>query len=253
MFVEIKRGEFVLYIKLMSMNIPTALQQAIDKLANTQDLSGIRNNVTNICSRYQYESGRGRKLVRTPDEVIAYAVARMPATYSAVYTALKYMCEQYDGQINTVLDLGTGTGAVIWAVNEYFSLSRITCVEREKYMIDTAKELMNYGTSQMKEAEWIEANVTSAMQLEKRDLVTASYIMNELRENEKKDFLNNVWNNSGDLIMIIEPGTMAGYQNVLTARQFFLEKGGNIIAPCTHSGSCKLDKNDWCHFSCRLQ
>lgn len=235
------------------MNIPTVLQQAIDTLILKQDISKIRDNVTNICSRYLYESGQGKKLVRTPDEVIAYVVARMPATYYAVYTALDYMCEQFDGQISSILDLGAGTGAVVWAVNEFFSLTRITCVERERYMIDIAKEMMCYGSDRMKNAEWIEASATSALQLEKSDLVTASYIMNELSENEKKVFLDNVWNNSNDVIMIIEPGTMVGFQNTLMAREFFLDKGANIIAPCTHCKTCELEKNDWCHFSCRLQ
>lgn len=237
------------------MNIPEKLQQAIDALMNCNDTCKMRENVTAICSRYLYESGQGKKLVKTPDEVIAYAVSRMPATYCAVYTALESMCKRYSGQIHSLLDFGSGTGAVSWAADELFELDHIACVEREQYMINAAKKIMDYGGSEpLKHTTWVHASVTSELpQIENCDLVTASYIMNELQEKDKNVFLNHVWNHAGDVIMIIEPGTTAGYHNILMAREYFLHRGASVIAPCIHNGTCGLGENDWCHFSCRLQ
>lgn len=238
---------------ILNMFIPLELQQAIDSLSVNQDLSKVRFNATNICKKYAYESGNGKKLVKTLDEVIAYAIARMPATYAAAYTILEDMCEQYNGSISTLTDLGAGTGAVSWAINELFPISRIICVEREKNMINVAKRMINYGGESVKNAKWIEGSVTSELRIEKSDLVVASYVMNELKEEDKQIFLDNTWCGTDNFIMIIEPGTMIGYRNILRARNYFLDRGASIIAPCTHNRSCELDRNDWCHFSCRIQ
>lgn len=235
------------------MNIPVELQQAIDALLTDKDSNKIRNDVSNICRKYKYEIGQGKRLVKTVDEVIAYAVARMPATCSAVYQVLSYMNELYKEPISSLLDFGSGTGAVSWAANEIFLLSSITCVEREKYMIDVARKISSFGCATMKNTKWIHASITSKLQLEKNDLVTAAYMMNELEESEKRLFLEVLWNSANKVIVIIEPGTTIGYQNIMKAREYFISEGANIIAPCTHNGVCALEKGDWCHFSCRLQ
>lgn len=235
------------------MNIPTALQQAIDILVKGMDSNKMREDVTNISNRYIYESGKGKSLVKSSDEVIAYAVSRMPATYCSVYTVLKHMCELYDGQIKTLLDLGAGTGAVSWAAEDIFLLDSFTCVEREKSMIEIAQKLMTSAGKPLQNAKWHQADVISELKIGKYDFVTASYVMNELRNNTKSTFLDNLWNNSSNVIMIIEPGTQVGYNNILTAREYLIKKGASVIAPCTHNGICGLEEEDWCHFSCRLQ
>ena len=38
----------------------------------------------------------------------------------------------------------------------------------------------------------------------------------------------------------------------MRAKQRIIELGGKIIAPCM-SDECKLPKDDWCNFSCRVQ
>lgn len=252
-----RRACVIKHIERKKMNIPEALQQAIDALMTYNDTCKIREHVTTICQRYLHESGQGKKLVKTPDEVIAYAVSRMPATYCAVYTALESMCEQYSGQFHSLLDFGSGTGTVSWAADALFSLDCITCVEREQYMIEAAQKITGYGSEAIKHTEWIQKSVTSESMIETPidayDLVTASYIMNELQEKEKDIFLGHMWNHANDVILIIEPGTTAGYQNILKARQYFLDRGANMVAPCINNGACNLKENDWCHFSCRLQ
>lgn len=54
------------------------------------------------------------------------------------------------------------------------------------------------------------------------------------------------------MLLLVLPGTRQGYAAVRQARALLLEWGGIIAAPCTHMGDCPLQKDDWCHFSCRV-
>jgi ribosomal protein RSM22 (predicted rRNA methylase) len=53
------------------------------------------------------------------------------------------------------------------------------------------------------------------------------------------------------MVLIIEPGTPSGFNNIIQARDKLIEKGFSTIAPCTVSnGFCPLrgPETDWCHF-----
>jgi len=54
------------------------------------------------------------------------------------------------------------------------------------------------------------------------------------------------------VLLIVEPGTPAGYQRLLAARDQLLGAGAHILAPCPHAEACPLAKPDWCHFSVRV-
>jgi ribosomal protein RSM22 (predicted rRNA methylase) len=53
-------------------------------------------------------------------------------------------------------------------------------------------------------------------------------------------------------LLIVEPGTPAGWQRILDARDLLLKQGAHLIAPCPHAQSCPLLAPDWCHFSRRV-
>jgi len=54
------------------------------------------------------------------------------------------------------------------------------------------------------------------------------------------------------MLLIVEPGTPAGYKNITEARRVLVESGAHIAAPCTHENTCPMEGNDWCHFTCRI-
>ena len=87
----------------------------------------------------------------------------------------------------------------------------------------------------------------------KYDLVTASYVMNELNEEDMLRTAEKLWDITGDTLLIVEPGTPKGYANILVIRDILLQKGAYITAPCTHAGKCPMVEDDWCHFYCRVQ
>ncbi len=246
------------------MNIPYEMQEATEKLLEKRSISKIRDCVSLICDRYNKESGQGKVLVKTEEEAESYALSRMPGTYGAVKTAVMefkaalegYFEEHPEEVPKTLADIGAGTGAAVWAVDSEMELESITCVEREDSMIAIGKHMLSFGSEVMRKAAWIKENAASENKDGSRikaDLVTASYIMNELKAEDRDRFLENLWETSEKAIILLEPGTKAGYLNIMYAREYFIKNGGIVAAPCTHSEKCPLSGGDWCHFTCRMQ
>ena len=56
----------------------------------------------------------------------------------------------------------------------------------------------------------------------------------------------------GDTLLIIEPGTPAGYARMIALRSQLIASGAHVAAPCPHQAPCPLATPDWCHFAQRL-
>ena len=232
------------------MDISEELKNAIEELLSKNKTNEIIENAQIISNRYRNNDGKGRRLLTKQNEAISYAISRMPATYSAVYSAVQQTIENYDENLETLLDIGAGTGAVTWAVNELLEITEGKCLERENNMINIGKQLMR--NTKMSKVKWEQFDVLQDDIVEKADIVITSYMMNELPENEKETVIKKMWNATNKLLIIIEPGTPAGFNNILKVREKLLNNGGYIIAPCSHQGECKIPKDDWCAFYTRV-
>ncbi|HET7910941.1 MAG TPA: small ribosomal subunit Rsm22 family protein, partial [Pseudolabrys sp.] len=87
---------------------------------------------------------------------------------------------------------------------------------------------------------------------EPRDLVTLAYVLNELAPEARQAVLERLWRQTADTLIIVEPGTPAGWQRILAARRQLIEAGAYVIAPCSHANECPLQPPDWCHFARRV-
>jgi ribosomal protein RSM22 (predicted rRNA methylase) len=87
---------------------------------------------------------------------------------------------------------------------------------------------------------------------EPADLVVASYMIAELNETEQRALAELMWIKTRDTLLIVEPGTPAGYARILAARRQLIASGAHVAAPCPHDGECPLTAPDWCHFTQRL-
>src|SRR3954454_490249 len=68
-----------------------------------------------------YRSGGGSTKIRSDADALAYALARMPATYAAVTACLNALREvRPDFAPESLLDIGAGPGTATWAAAEAF-------------------------------------------------------------------------------------------------------------------------------------
>lgn len=235
------------------MGFPVELTEALEGLlTNDIKLVQLDKHAKEISKKYRENNNDGKRLVTKSDEAIAYALSRMPATYESVSSAVDKVMEKNDFEINTVLDVGAGTGAATWAIYNSLGEKDFSLFEREDSMRQIGQNLMKesglFENTKWKEFDIIKDNIN-----ETYDFVIVSYMINELPKIEIEKILEKLWNATNKILLIIEPGTPNGFSNIKNIRKYLLSKKASIIAPCTHEGECKLEKGDWCHFTCRVQ
>lgn len=234
------------------MELPVILRQSIEDLASQYDSKQLSECVRALTRRYTEESGAGRRLLTADAEAAAYCAVRMPATFAAVSAALQWADECSDIHPRTLLDVGAGTGAGSWAVNEIYALEKITCLEREDAMRTAGSRLMQSGDDVLRAAEWRNFDLTEEQPLPSADMVIESYVLNEMTEEMRLHVAEKLWNAAGTMLLLVEPGTPVASAQLKRIRQHLLSKGAHIAAPCPTEACCPIADGDWCHFQCRV-
>lgn len=189
-------------------------------------------------------------------ERAAYLAVRLPATYAAAVAAFGWVRESSSAEIHTVLDLGSGPGTALWAATAIFStIDAATAFERDPRLIEIARRLaLRADHSALREATWVQGDLTATIPEGSWDLVVCSYTLNELREPQRAEFIRKAWARTRSLLVVIEPGTKRGFANVLAMRTRLLAEGATLAAPCPNSLVCPMAREgDWCHFAARVE
>ena len=243
------------------MELPNYLKNASEKLIEGMNINAMSQSARELSRRYMEESGQGKSLLNRDEEAAVYSLMRMPATFSAVSFALEKVCEMSDFVPRSLLDAGAGTGGATFAANEFFALDSITCLEREPAMDNIGKKLFSFGEDKaIREARYIRADLveeaTKANDNSKKyvsDLVISSYVLNEMSMEDRMKVVKWLWDNAEKMLVIIEPGTPVGFANIRRIRDFLMEQGAYVCAPCPHMENCPVTGDDWCHFTVRVQ
>lgn len=242
--------------RMSSVELPEDLRYAIELELSHFSPKKLSKIVSDLSNRYRTrKEPRGQSFIRSKEDVYAYAAFRMPATFAAVYSALKQMKKGLeDWAPHSLLDVGAGPGTVMWAANEiYPSLNTITLLEREEGMIALGKRLAKHSSSiSIKHAKWVKTDITVQWETSAHDLVIASYVLGELSEQDRHHFVQKLWEVTKGTLLIIEPGTPAGFSRIRQARKQLIDAGALITAPCTHPFPCPMPDDNWCHFSQRI-
>ena len=234
------------------MRIPLELEQGIENEIKNIKITELKNEAEKLSNRYLNEERTGKTLLSKEIEALAYSIMRMPATYGAISTVLKNTLNIIKkNKFKTLLDIGSGTGATIWAVSNLLDLDKIICLEREEAMRKIGQSLLKYNEKQT-DIEWINKDITKD-ELSAADIIIMSYVINELSEENRKFLIQKLLKSVAKLILIIEPGTPEGFKNVKQIQEIALNKGKYVIAPCTSQEICKLPDNDWCHSVVRME
>lgn len=243
------------------MELPGYLKIASEKLIEGMNLNAMSDSARELSRRYMEDSGQGKSLLNREEEAAVYSLMRMPATFSAVSFALEKICEISDFVPRSLLDAGAGTGGATFAANEFFSLDKIICLEREAAMENIGRKLMSASDDMvLKEANYVRVDLTEeALKGDENnpryssDLVISSYVLNELSMENRMKVAKWLWDNTEKMLVIIEPGTPVGFSNIRRIRDFLIEQGAYVCAPCTHMNNCHISGDDWCHFAVRVQ
>ena len=233
-------------------DLPAELKAALD--ARLQGLA--RNEVAARATRISktYREGGGSGSITSEADALAYALARMPATYAAVASSLNALCEiRPDFAPTSLLDIGAGPGTATWAAAETFSsLKSLTLLDENAALRALALDL-GRGSIRLRDMKYERGEARAKLaDAEAADLVVASYMIGEVSEAERSALTELMWAKTRDTLLIIEPGTPAGYGRIIALRQQLLALGAHVAAPCPHSGKCPLAAPDWCHFTQRL-
>lgn len=235
------------------MKIPEALRSALDKETDGFKISDLRDISANISKKYLNNKHDGVSLVTTKEDAIAYAIARMPATYSTVYSSLKYALELIGNcSFGSMLDVGSGTGAAVWAASELLNLKEIDCIEREHEMAKLGKNLLSSTTHNIV-INWLNTDIKSFIPSRKYDIVIASYSINEMCEYDRDSIIRKLWDSANKLLLIVDAGTPYAHGLQQSIRNTLLKTNACLIAPCPQGINCKLSEDDWCHFICRVE
>ena len=236
------------------MELPNELKNIIDNEIDNVNIKMLQKNAESISLKYRDEiKKKGKRLVTESVEATTYSAVRMPATYSAVYTALKKSLEIYNEKIYSLLDVGAGTGAGSWAASELLNLEQITCIEREDAMLNLGIKLMKKSEkSVLKNAKWEKLDLVDDEIKYKADLVICSYVLNELNATDRVNALEKLLNCTNKMLIIIEPGTPNGFKEIKENREILKNLGALVIAPCPNIENCPMPENDWCHTTCRV-
>jgi ribosomal protein RSM22 (predicted rRNA methylase) len=237
----------------ISPDLPAELKAALDARLHGLSRTDPADRSTKISQVYR--NGGNSRAIRSGADALAYALARMPATYAAVTASLNALSESRpEFAPVSLLDVGAGPGTAAWAAAEAWpSLQHFTLLDANNALRTLALDLAQ-GSHRLGRLDYQQGEARAELtKVGSADLVVASYVIGEVDEAQRPALADLMWAKSRDTLLVIEPGTPAGYARILALRAQLIAAGAHVAAPCPHDGACPLQAPDWCHFAQRLQ
>lgn len=234
------------------MELPAALRQAVDQALEGVALAELARAAERLSRRYRGEVRDGGFHLSDDLAARAYLATRLPATYAAIRASLAAVTEaRPDFAPRTLLDLGAGPGSALWAAADCWPGLE------QALLIEGSPAIRRWGETLAADlpvaAVWRAADLTGPLpDLPPSDLVTLSYVLDELAPETRERLVERLWAATRDTLVIVEPGTPAGWTRILAARARLIAAGAALLAPCPHALACPLAAPDWCHFSRRV-
>lgn len=217
--------------------LPSIIENNLKNLVGVRKTSDFREAYAQLSESYR----NAVSPVINADNALAYACARMPATYAVIeYVIDEFMQKVPSYAFRDVLDIGSGTGALMcYFLDDNLSYSAI---EKSKAMIEVSRNLIKGGNLS---PEFQCRDVMNAF-TQQHDCAFFVYSLNEMKN--KTEILQKAMDNTVHYVFIIEAGTPNGFEIIKIAKQLAVKNGWSVIAPCA-TENCPLTFDDWCHFS----
>src|ERR1700710_1459229 len=165
---------------MTSPDLPAELKAALDGRLRGFSRNDAATRAASISKTYR--DGGGSGAIRTETDALAYALARMPATYAAVIASLNALCEiRPDFAPDRLLDIGAGPGTATWAAAEAFaSLTGFTLLDANIALRTLALDLFR-DSARLSGIRYTQGDARAALaNTEAADLVIASYLVGEM-------------------------------------------------------------------------
>jgi len=201
------------------MDLPPLLRRAIDDALNGTALSDLAETATALSQRYRDERHDAKPQAMSDRDALAYLAVRMPATYAAVRASFEAVADvRPDFAPQTTLDIGAGPGTALWAASGCWpGISDAVLVEASPVFRAYGERLAT--KAELPRITWRVADVAAeTIDCGPRDLVSLAYVLNELVPAARQSVLGKLWELTADMLVIVEPGTPAGWQRILAAR-----------------------------------
>jgi ribosomal protein RSM22 (predicted rRNA methylase) len=235
--------------------LPAALRQAIERQLEGVSRSDLGKASARLSDQYRAGGGSAAALSERAD-ILSYLAARMPATYAANAAVLAEVQRRApDFAPVSLLDIGAGSGAASWAaLDAWPAIAEVTMLDRHDAFLDIAGSLAEGSGIPALEAS--RRLVTDMQSVGTRDrpaeVVIASYALIEGTVEAGAAAARDFWRATTGILVLVEPGTPAGFARIRLARAALIDAGAAILAPCPHHNACPIIEPDWCHFSVRL-
>ena len=222
-------------------DLPAELKAALD--ARLQGVSRNAAAERALLISQAYRDGGGSSAIRSEADALAYALARMPATYAAVSASLNALHEiRPDFAPTSLLDVGAGPGTATWAAAASLSIAD------QLYAAGFQQRLARAGAGSRRGQHALAQDELpmrrgprgAGRRLKPADLVIASYMIGEIGDAERTALAELMWAKTRDTLLIVEPGTPAGYGRIIALRRQLIAAGANVAAPCPHDDDCPL-------------
>lgn len=233
----------------MPFDPPPPLAAALLRETETHDRAALRAASETLSNSYR--SGLGIPARLAPVARAAYLAARFPSTYAIATRAWSQVLARHaGGPFETVLDAGAGPGTASLALAATQGATQATLLERDEGWKPAAERL---AAAMGMTARFIPGNLSALVDVGQHDAVVASHVLNELPLDERRRVAGALWEAAGQVLLLIEPGTQAGFASIRAARDFILSLGGHALAPCAHGLACPVQGDDWCHFDVQVE
>ena len=245
----VKYSNIRIKTKLSNYHLPLFVSEKLKAIIVSVGKESVMQAQSEMSEHYRLANFQAKVRLsnfKKSEHSIAYAAVRMPATYAAIRSVLDQFPKEDEAK--TILDLGAGSGsATLAAFDRWPNLGAATLVEHNKEILDLGRNFLENS------ADYVQADLRSVEISQQRDVVFLAYVMGEFNQDDQLKILEKAWQASRQYLVIITPGTPRDFNELLLLRQKLIEKGGTVIAPCPHNNACPMSKDDWCHFSVRLQ
>ncbi|KAI7905856.1 mitochondrial small ribosomal subunit Rsm22-domain-containing protein [Cokeromyces recurvatus] len=232
-------------------------REALDEFDGSRDAKKQRKSAETVIEPH--------KVLYGPRESVAYLAGVLPSTYAAITNVLNEIAGRLsDFKPQSMLDFGTGPGTAIWVAKNVFQIDNCVGIDLSEDMLRIAERLEESLKMGNEKPIEFKRYLPYDPKASKTDLVISAFTLGDIESTAlQKSTLEQLWAQTGDVLVLIERGTPIGFTNIARARQWILDAEGSnahVVAPCSHDHPCPLlfspeakPNKFWCHFSQRVQ